>query len=277
VADGDTDSEPEVVRPPDQPPDAVHPVAFDAVHCSTTLAPLAIDGGVAVSDRVGGGVTVGGRTVTLTDCIAFPPLPEQVSANEAFDRSGPVEADPDVARDPLQFPEAAQAVAFVEDQTRVALPPELMAAGDTERTTVGGGGADGGWLTVAVTVWAAEPPAPVQVKVYDVVASSAPVDSVPVRVLSPLQPPDARQAEASLEVQLRSAALLWATALGATPRETVGAGGGNGVVGGADGGGVTGADGVGAGAGASCPAPPEHAEMTTAVAIRAAGSRTNAI
>lgn len=49
----------------------------------------------------------------------------------------PVEAEPDVARSPLQFPEAVQVSASVDDQLSVALPPLMTLVGLIVSATVG--------------------------------------------------------------------------------------------------------------------------------------------
>jgi hypothetical protein len=51
--------------------------------------------------------------------------------------SAPVDCEPLEGLAPLQPPEAWQAVAFVEDQLRVALPPLAIALGPTLKLTVG--------------------------------------------------------------------------------------------------------------------------------------------
>src|ERR1700733_10598049 len=63
---------------------------------------------------------------------------------------------------PVQPPEAVQAVAPVELQARVELPPEETELGEAEMDTVGVGGR----VTVTEAEEAADPPAPVQVRVY---------------------------------------------------------------------------------------------------------------
>jgi hypothetical protein len=89
----------------------------------------------------------------------------QVNANAEFAVSTPVDALPDVALAPLQLPEAAQAVALVDDQVSVAADPDTTDPGATASVTVGGCGAVGGGATPALTVWPAVPPAPEQVRV----------------------------------------------------------------------------------------------------------------
>ena len=61
---------------------------------------------------------------------------------------------------PDQAPEAVQAVAFAEDQLRVALPPLAIALGPTLKLTVGVGD-----LTETVVDCVALPPGPLQLKV----------------------------------------------------------------------------------------------------------------
>lgn len=80
-------------------------------------------------------------------------------------------------------------------------------------------------MTLAVTVWPAVPPAPAQVRVYEVAALSAPVDSVPDRLLEPLQPPDATQLDELLAAHVRLADADFWTVLGATASETAGGSG----------------------------------------------------
>ena len=82
----------------------------------------------------------------------------------------PVELEPLVALVPDQAPEAVHAVALVEDQVRVEPAPLATLVGLALIVTVGAA-----VETVTVADWAAEPPAPVQVSVYLVVAVSAEV------------------------------------------------------------------------------------------------------
>jgi hypothetical protein len=100
--------------------------------------------------------------------------------------------------DPVQAPLALHEVAFVDDQVSVEDSPLLMVEGFAEIETVGAG-VD----TVTVTDLLAEPPAPVQVSVYVVVAASAPVDWFPLVALLPVQPPVALQEVALAEDQAR--------------------------------------------------------------------------
>ena len=69
---------------------------------------------------------------------------------------------PENAALPLHAPDAVQEVALVEDQVKVALPPEVTEDTDVVRVTVGG---TTGTVTVIVTDWLTLPPAPVHVMV----------------------------------------------------------------------------------------------------------------
>ena len=105
---------------PLQPPEAVQLVEFVELQLSTEVWPLAIDVGFADSDAVGAG---GGPTVTVTDCCAVPPAPEQDRVKVFVAVSAPVETEPLVACTPLQPPEAVQLVAFVELQVSIEAAP----------------------------------------------------------------------------------------------------------------------------------------------------------
>ena len=60
--------------PPDQPPEAVHDVAFVADHVRVEPLPLITELGLAVRAIVGAGAF----TDTVADCAAVPPAPVQV-------------------------------------------------------------------------------------------------------------------------------------------------------------------------------------------------------
>ena len=89
------------------------------------------------------------------------------------------------------------------DQSRVAVP--VVAA------------------TVTVADCAAEPPLPVQVRVYLAVAVSAAVFCEPLAGSEPLQPPEAAQEVALLEDQVKVEAAPLATVLGLALSVIVGA------------------------------------------------------
>ena len=71
------DCEPRVALPPDQPPEAVQAVALVVDQLRVELLPLTMELGLAVKLTVGGGVA--GVTETVTDWVALPPGPVQVS------------------------------------------------------------------------------------------------------------------------------------------------------------------------------------------------------
>jgi hypothetical protein len=72
----------------------------------------------------------------------------------------PVDCVPRTALTPDQPPPALQAVAFIEDQVNVELPPLAIALGPTLRLTVGAGA-----VTETVADCTELPPAPTQVNV----------------------------------------------------------------------------------------------------------------
>jgi hypothetical protein len=76
VAVGLTAWVPLVALVPDQPPEAVHPVALVLLHVSVLDWPLVMVSGLPLSVAVGAGVEL---TVTVTDCAGLvPPAPVQV-------------------------------------------------------------------------------------------------------------------------------------------------------------------------------------------------------
>jgi hypothetical protein len=151
------DDEPLTALVPDQPPDAVHEVAFVELHVSVELAPVAMELGLAVTVTVG----AGGATDTVADCAALPPGPVQLSVYVALAVSVPVEWEPLTAWAPDQAPLAVQEVALLDDQESIEALPLLTVLGLALRLTVALGVA----LTVTVADCAALPPAPVHVRV----------------------------------------------------------------------------------------------------------------
>lgn len=69
------DCEPLIALLPLHAPYAVQAVAFVADQASVELVPLATELGAALIETVGAGEF----TETTADCVAFPPLPVQVS------------------------------------------------------------------------------------------------------------------------------------------------------------------------------------------------------
>lgn len=114
--------------------------------------------------------------------------------------SAPVDCDPPVALVPVHEPSALQAVALVDDQVSVELPPEATEPGLALILTVGAGLAV---LPVTVTVadWVAEPPGPVHVSSNTVVLVRGPVERRPPVEILPCQPPEAVQAVVPVVLQ----------------------------------------------------------------------------
>ena len=127
--------------------------------------------------------------------------------------------EPAVATEPDQPPEAVQAVALVDDQVKVELPPLATLVGLALKETLGG-------LADMVTVadCEAEPPAPVQVSMNLVVAISAEVLFEPLVVSPPFQPPEAVHAVAWVDDQVNIDAAPLFTVLGFADKVTAGAG-----------------------------------------------------
>ena len=75
----------------------------------------------------------------LTLSLRLPPGPVQVSVKRRVSAKGPVPAEPAVARLPFHAPEAAQVLALVLDQLRVAAEPLTTLEVEAVRLTVGAG------------------------------------------------------------------------------------------------------------------------------------------
>ena len=178
--------------------------------------------GLAEIDTVG---ICAGPTVTVADWEALPPAPEQLSVYVVVAASGPTTTPVAllVGWVPVQPPEAVQLVALVELHVSVEEPPLATLVGFAVSVTDGGGG---GAETVTVAVCDALPPGPVQSSVNEVVAVRLPVDVDPLVGSAPLQPPEAVQPVASLELQVSVEAEPLATVAGFAVSVTVGSGGG---------------------------------------------------
>jgi hypothetical protein len=104
---------------------------------------------------------VGGDAMdTVTDCVALPPEPVQVSVYCVPLVRAAVLCDPLTATPPLHPPDATHAVAFVDVQVRVEVEPLCTVVGLAVKVTAGAG-----VVTVTVADCAALPPLPVQVSV----------------------------------------------------------------------------------------------------------------
>jgi len=181
-------SEPEGGRLPVHPLDAAQSVAFVLVHESAAVPFGATLVGFAVSVAVGAG---GGVTATVTELLASPPAPEQVNAKVLEAVRAGVDSVPDVARLPVQVPDAVQDVAFVLVHVSFAAPPYASVAESTLSCTVGAGGGGAEATTVAVFESLTVPPVPVQLRVKVVFAESALLIMLPLIDCPPDQPPDA--------------------------------------------------------------------------------------
>jgi hypothetical protein len=119
---------------PDHPPLAVQLLALLEDQLSVAVPPLLTVVGFALRLTVG---FTGAVTLTVTDRLALPPAPLQVSVKAVVALSAPVLALPLVCSLPDQPPEAVQLVALVEDQLSVADPPLPTVVGLALRFTVG--------------------------------------------------------------------------------------------------------------------------------------------
>ena len=126
--------------------------------------------------------------------------------------------EPLVALVPLQPPEAVHEVALVELHVSMEAPPMAMDVGFAVSVTVATAPDN---VTVAVAIVLA-PPAPLQTNEYDVVAVSAPVLSVPLVALVPLQPPEAVHEVALVELHVSIDAAPLATEVGDALMDAVG-------------------------------------------------------
>jgi hypothetical protein len=126
---------------PDQPPEAVQLLALLEDQLRIADPPPVTLAGLALRLTEGAGM----ETLTVTDWLALPPGPLQVSVKLVEVLSAPVLAVPLVGSFPDQPPEAVQLVAFVDDQLSIADPPLLTLVGAALRLTVG-------LTTAAVTV-----------------------------------------------------------------------------------------------------------------------------
>lgn len=141
---------------PDHPPEAEHEVAFFAAQVSVVEAPEVTVLGLAVS------VTDGAEaeTVTVADCVAEPPVPVHVNSYSVVLDRAPVDQVPLVPTAPCQPPEAVQAVALVELQRRLDVPPAATVVGLADMMIVGTGE-----VTTTSVDCEVDPPLPEQVSV----------------------------------------------------------------------------------------------------------------
>jgi hypothetical protein len=109
-----------------------------------------------------------------------------------------VDCEPVRPLEPLQPPDAVQAVALVLDQVSVEEAPAFTVLGVAVSVTIGAL-----LETVTVADCVADPPGPVQVSSYSVLLVRVPVDIVPLAGMLPCQPPEAVQAVAPGDLHVR--------------------------------------------------------------------------
>jgi hypothetical protein len=151
------DTEPLRPLEPLQLPVAAQEVALLLDQVSEAAAPEFTVLGVVVNVTVGAALD----TVTVADCVAEPPAPVQVSSYSVVFVSLPVGQLPLVATLPCQPPEAVHALASMDVQVRVELPPLLTVVGAALSVT----DAVAGGVTETVTDCVAVPPDPAHASV----------------------------------------------------------------------------------------------------------------
>jgi len=127
------DCDPRSALFPDHEPNARHTVALLADQERVDPAPALTVLGSTVKVICG----ASGATVTVTDWVADPPGPEQVSSNSVVRARAPVDHVPLVATAPLQPPEAVHEVAFSESHRKRDVPPVDTVVGNAARVTPG--------------------------------------------------------------------------------------------------------------------------------------------
>lgn len=199
---------------PAQSPEAVQEVALVEDQVNVEVPPLATLAGLALKDTVGAA-----DTVTVAACDAVPPVPVQARVNLVVAVNAEVLVEPFIGSDPLQPPDAVQAVALVADQVSAEVRPLATVLGLADNVMAGAA-----WVTETVADWVALPPVPVQVIPKVELAVRAPVDCEPLAALVPDHAPEAEQEVALVADQLNVELPPLATVLGLAAKVTVGAG-----------------------------------------------------
>jgi len=122
-----------------------------------------------------------------------------------------------VALLPVQPPEAVQEVLSLDDHVSVELPPAEIEAGVATSVTPGAA-----LLTVMLTLLSSVPPVPEQLSVKVLLPDSAPVLSLPLVGLLPLQAPAATQLVASVDDHVSIVEPPASTVVSAALKVTVG-------------------------------------------------------
>lgn len=181
---GPVDCEPLTGLLPDHAPEAEHDVAFAADHVRVAGLPELTVLGLTCRATAGAGAV----TVTVTDWVAEPPGPVQVTAKSLVLERLPVDQVPLVGTESCQPPLAVHSTASVAFHVRTEVPKLPIVVGEAAKVTDGAGSA-----TMACADCVTEPPAPTHVSVKLVVDVRGLVDRVPLVGWPPLQPPDAVQ------------------------------------------------------------------------------------
>jgi hypothetical protein len=126
---------------------------------------------------------------------------------------------PLVGSAPLQPPEAVHAVALVELQVSVEVPPEATVVGFAVKVAVGRGA-----MATEAAAAGLTPPIPVQVSEYDLFVVSAPVLRLPLADNAPLQAPEAVHAVALVELHVSVEVPPEATVVGFAVKVAAGTG-----------------------------------------------------
>ncbi len=134
VAFGVTVANPPVASVPLHPPLAVQEVAFVLDQLKVEPLPKITVVGLAVNVTVGAGAF----KVTVVDAFPVAPFPLQVNVYVVV-AAGVTVTDPLVASEPLQPPDAVQAVAFVLDHVNVEPAPAATLVGFAVNVTVTAG------------------------------------------------------------------------------------------------------------------------------------------
>jgi hypothetical protein len=158
-------------------------------------------------------VTLDTVSVAVAALLA-PPAPLQTSEYEVVALTAAVGWVPPVGKVPVQPLDAVQEVALLEVQVSVDVSPGATTEGLTTNVAVG--------MRLTTVLALAVPPEPVQDNEYEVALDTGPVLWLPLSTSEPLQPPDAVQEVALLEVHVRIDDAPAATAAGDAVNVTVG-------------------------------------------------------
>jgi hypothetical protein len=150
-------------------------------------------------------VTLDTVSVAVAVLLA-PPAPLHISEYDVVELTAAVDWVPPAGKVPVQPLDAVQDVALLEVQVSVDVPPGATTEGLTTNVAVG--------MRLTTALALEVPPEPVQDKEYEVGLATGPVLWLPLNASDPLQPPDAVQEAALLEVHVRVDDAPTATAAG---------------------------------------------------------------